>query len=114
MNFMRYGIFFAIVGLFLWAGCADEDALIPIGREEPFLHLPQGNHDYDQQIMELYEKYGVSIFYKFEPKDVYQNWTGGTWNELSQSIKTNESAKPYYYLPEGTDWAYLDTLLAKQ
>ena len=101
MNFMRYGIFFAIVGLFLWAGCADEDALIPIGREEPFLHLPQGNHDYDQQIMELYEKYGVSIFYKFEPKDVYQNWTGGTWNELSQSIKTNESAKPYYYLPGG-------------
>ena len=110
MNFMRYGIFFAIVGLFLWAGCADEDALIPIGREEPFLHLPQGNHDYDQQIMELYEKYGVSIFYKFEPKDVYQNWTGGTWNELSQSIKTNESAKPYYYLPGGYTGMPTDTL----
>lgn len=96
---MKHGIFFAIIGLFLWAGCADEDALTPLGVEEPFLSLPQGNHDYDQRIMDLYNDYGVSVFYRFEPKDVYQNWTADAWNELSQSVRTHDAEDPYNYLP---------------
>ena len=53
--------------------------------------------------MEMYEQYGVSIFYKFEPKDVYQNWTGvgdDAWGELSQSIRDYTVAYTYYYMED--------------
>ena len=47
------------------------------------------------------------------------------WNQELQAVTVYDHAVKivpywayhetfYYYLPEGTDWAYLDTLLAKQ
>ena len=103
-------ILYVLFGLLLWVGCADEDALKPLGVEEPFLSLPQGNHDYDQQIMDLYDQYGVSVFYKFSPKDVYHNWTGNSWSELSQSVDDVEDAATYYYLPDAYVGMATDTL----
>lgn len=78
---MKYKLLGLLCGMLLFAGCFHEDDLKPLGVEEPFLSLPQGDNDYDDRIMQLFTDYGVSIFYKFEPKDVYFNYTGGNWLE---------------------------------
>lgn len=92
---MKYKILYLLFGLFVWFGCNDEDALKPSGTEEPFLTLPQGDNDYDHRIMALFEEYGVSIFYKFEPKDVYFTYTSGNWSELQ--IDTASRTSTYYF-----------------
>lgn len=33
--------------------------------------LPQGNHDYDPEISEIYKKYGTLLLYRFEDKDFW-------------------------------------------
>lgn len=45
--------------------------------------------------MALFEEYGVSIFYKFEPKDVYFTYTSGNWSELQ--IDTASRTSTYYF-----------------
>ena len=98
---MKYRILCMLFGLMLWAGCADEDALKPLGVEEPFLNLPQGDNDYDDRIMQLFEDYGVSIFYKFSPQDVYFDYTTGASSELS-TYKVQRSTT-YYPYEEGDE-----------
>lgn len=65
-----------LVGLGLtWQGCYEEDKLTPSG-DEPVLSekdLPQGNHAYDDRIMEWFENYGVLAFYRFPYKEFW--WT---------------------------------------
>lgn len=39
--------------------------------------LPQGNNDYDQTIVDYYNKYGTYILYKFSDKEAY--WTPSGW-----------------------------------
>lgn len=93
---MRLRMFYALFALVIWIGCNDEEALQPLNVEEPFLDLPQGDHDYDERIMEMYNKYGVAIFYKFRPQDVYFNYTTGGWGELALEKTTTTTYYNYY------------------
>lgn len=67
----------------LFAGCNDEDDIVPRTEDEVFYQLPQGNHDYDDKIVEYYNKYGFYILYEFEKKDLY--WNNTVWTEFRES-----------------------------
>lgn len=92
---MKFKIFYLLVGLCAWCGCHDEENLIASTEPEPFLSLPQGENPWDDRIMDLYRNMGIEIFYKFEPKDVYFNYTSGG-NELRNDTIANETQEyPY-------------------
>ena len=59
-------------GLLLLAGCYDEGSLNPSPEPELIYGkytLPQGDHDYDDDIVKFYKQYGSLILYKFTSKD---------------------------------------------
>lgn len=59
------------------ASCGySEDSLEPSGDALTY-KLPQGNNDYDQTIVDFYNKYGTYILYDFSDKDAY--WTPSGW-----------------------------------
>ena len=56
------------------AGCYKEDSPEPSLEPEAIYGkytLPQGNHDYDSEISEIYRKYGTLMLYRFEDKDFW-------------------------------------------
>lgn len=64
--------------LWLWAmlvgGCYEEGELAATEQPEAIYGkytLPQGQHDYDAEIVEMYEKYNTLILYRFEEKDFW-------------------------------------------
>lgn len=107
---MKFRVFYLVFGLLVWFGCNDEDAITPSTELEPFLSLPQGNHDYDDRIMKLYEDLGVEIFYRFEPKDVYFNYTSGIWNDIEIDTTFNNPVE-YPYLMIDRPYFMVDTNL---
>lgn len=46
--------------------------------------VPQGNHDYDNYIVQFYNKYGKYLLYDFTDKDVY--WTPTGWKNAKISL----------------------------
>ncbi|WP_148375352.1 MULTISPECIES: hypothetical protein [Butyricimonas] len=74
---MMYKIWYLILVMSLLAGCANDDETLTATEEPEFRYtLPQGNHDYDEEIVKWYEECGFYILYRFEPKDVYWNCSG--------------------------------------
>lgn len=71
-------LIFVFIPLFL-GGCYDEEKLSPSNNPEDLFSLPQGNHDYDQVIMDWFDKYGFTGIYIWEPKNVY--WGNESWLE---------------------------------
>lgn len=61
------------------AACYEDETITPGTESEQYFTLPQGDHDYDDKIVEYYEKYGFYILYDFMPENVY--WTGTNWDE---------------------------------
>lgn len=62
-----------IILLCVMSACGySEDELTPSGDALTY-KLPQGNNDYDQTIVDYYNKYGTYILYKYTDKDAY--WT---------------------------------------
>lgn len=54
----------------------DETPLTASGIKSGYI-VPQGNHDYDSEILDFYSKYGSCLLYKFTDKDTY--WTPTGW-----------------------------------
>ena len=55
-------------------GCYKENNPEPSSEPEAIYGkytLPQGNHDYDPEIAEIYKKYGTLPLYQFEDKDFW-------------------------------------------
>lgn len=77
---MRYNLVLLTLCLLFCIGCYDEDTLTPTTISELTYTLPQGDHDFDKDIVDWNKRCGFFFLYKFEPRDVYWNWTG--WQEL--------------------------------
>ncbi|WP_316838660.1 hypothetical protein [Pedobacter gandavensis] len=59
--------------LFLTNGCKKtEDKLTATEFPEPGFQLPQGNNDYDQRIMDYFQRWDSYVLYKFSQQDI--NW----------------------------------------
>jgi len=69
---IRYGIFlsFGILLLLVNACKKTEAPLTPTTTPEPGFKLPQGNNDYDQRIMNYYNKWGTYVLYQFTKQDI--------------------------------------------
>lgn len=76
---MKYSFLFVICALFLWMGCDDEDDIKVSEGLEISYTLPQGDHEYDDDIVAWYDKYGFYTLYIYEPKDIY--WANTNWEE---------------------------------
>lgn len=60
-------------------GCNDEDDINPRQENEMTYQLPQGNHDYDEIIVDWYNKYKFYTLYKFTARDMY--WNNTAWEQ---------------------------------
>ena len=70
---------YLLLGMFvaLCASCYDEDALSPTNDPEYLFELPQGDHDYDDKIVDWFENYGFYTLYEYGDKDLY--WANDSW-----------------------------------
>lgn len=75
----RY-LFFIVLAAVLFAGCYDEDEIVPTEGNEQMYVLPQGNHDYDKDIVKWFEDYGFYTIYDYNIGDLY--WANTGWDEL--------------------------------
>ncbi len=73
-----------LCAIFLYTGCYDEDALSPSNDPEDLVSLPQGDHDYDDIIMDWFDKYGFTAMYIFEDTDIY--WGNESWLQGDHEI----------------------------
>lgn len=80
-----------------------EDALQPSGVLTSY-QLPQGDHDYDQTILDFNKKYGVCMLYEFNNKDAYWSPTGWNNYKFNETTPTSTIAG---YLVEKADQAYV-------
>ncbi len=80
--------------LFMLAGCLlacnDENTLTPTETPEFGYSVPQGDHDYDDRIVEWNERCNTFILYDFDLKELY--WQVNGWTE---SKPTPNSPYPY-------------------
>ncbi|MDR0765867.1 MAG: hypothetical protein LBF09_02880 [Odoribacteraceae bacterium] len=77
---------FIIVTALLLASCyvacdKEEELNLRVGPENVYGDptLPQGNHDYDDYILEFFEKYNTLMLYKYESHDIYWNVTNNAF-----------------------------------
>ena len=84
-----------ILGLSLFAGCYDEDDVVPREGGEMAYILPQGEHDYDDEIVAYHEKYGFYPLYIFESRELY--WNNSEWvGAIDQAGLIGEDADTNY------------------
>lgn len=75
------------VSLFISSCEKEEDKLTPTTKPEEAYILPQGDNDFDKEIVALKEKYGTYFLYKFSDKDF--SW--GITNNYQGSEEKNEN-----------------------
>ena len=74
INVLLYGMLLSVLS----ASCYKEEELKSSNEPENVYGeytLPQGDHDYDNQIVEYFKKYNVIILYKFRDRDYWWNST---------------------------------------
>lgn len=76
MKWNKYFYIMLLLQLFFVVSCYDEKDLEPSGITSSY-SVPQGTHDYDDVIVDIYNKYGSCLLYKFTDKDTY--WTPSGW-----------------------------------
>ena len=86
-----------IIFMILLSSCSKEDKIIPMGADEDVLRyeFPQGTNSWDEDIVAIYERFGVRLIYKgFKHADFNRSWTGiGISNEMFGSDLTDEQAE---------------------
>ena len=100
---MRYRLIFIVLSLVLWSSCYDEDALVQTEASEFNYTLPQGDHDYDTEIVDWYNRCGFYILYKFEPRDIY--WSIRKWLETGTTELSGDK-----FVANPADEAYVGRL----
>lgn len=89
----------------LTAGCKKEAALTATPEKESVYGdhtLPQGNHAYDTDILQLFQKYNTLFLYKYVPKDLYyqvKDYTGGKYDAVKDSTFYG-----YFDVPAGENY----------
>ena len=80
MNKLTYIAGVLLIIVFMGTACKKEAALTASEDNQGYT-LPQGNHSYDADILNLYNKYGAYFLYSFTDKDTY--WTPGGWKNAT-------------------------------
>ncbi|AXY73112.1 hypothetical protein D3H65_03610 [Paraflavitalea soli] len=108
-----FNFLFLMAGLsVLAAGCKKEKALTPSPEKENVYGdytLPQGNHPYDADILQLFQKYNTMFLYKYVAKDLYYQVKYYT-NGIYDPVKDSTTASGYFDVPANE--AYVGQQLA--
>lgn len=105
----KYMLLLAVLALCLTACNYDEDELEPSNILTSY-QLPQGNHDYDQTIVDFYNKYGVYLLYDFTEKDAYWYITG--WRKFDENQEFTSAVGGGNYIVKPSDQNYVKQQLA--
>lgn len=88
---------YSVILITLFTSCYEEDKITPMGADEDVLRyeFPQGTNSWDEDIVGIYEEFGVRLIYKgFKHADFNRSWTGiGISNEMFGYDLTDEQAK---------------------
>lgn len=104
MEKMKYSLLILCLAWGL-SGCYHEDSLHASPEKENVYSeydLPQGDHDYDKIIVEMFEKYNTLFLYKYNPVDVYYDkdkYLNGTYFPEQDS-----TASGLFYVPSDEAW----------
>src|SRR5687767_1853430 len=89
--------------------CKKEEKLSPTEEKENVYGdhtLPQGNHAYDADILQLFQKYNTLFLYKYVHHDLYYSqgyysgYTGGTYDPVKDSV----TRVGYFDVPANEAW----------
>lgn len=84
------------------AGCDKEDDLVLTAEPENVYGphtLPQGDHDYDARIVDMYTRYNTLVLYKFTKRDFF--WSAGQDIRWWYEEKMNRTRPGYDATPAG-------------
>lgn len=70
---------FLFLMIIFFIGCYNESDITPTEGDEKMFALPQGNHDYDEEIVAWRDSYGFYTLYLFHEDDMY--WNNTNWDE---------------------------------
>ena len=76
---MKQHIIYLLLLMALAVACSDDDQLTPTETPEFGYFVPQGEHDYDDRIVDWQERCNTFILYKFNMKELY--WQVNGWYE---------------------------------
>ncbi len=74
----------------LLVACHSEDNIHPTEKKDTRFELPQGNHDFDSQIVEWSKKYGINVLYKFTDADLNYKFTTN-YNQYEMTEEADEA-----------------------
>ena len=95
--------------------CHKEEAIIPSNEGMPTrFEFPQGNQSWDQDIIDIQEKFGIYLIYKdFSSDDFNRSWTGGGGSYTGSDL-TDEQARWYVDFMKDHIFAYLTPEITKK
>lgn len=102
------------ITLFLTNGCKKTEAQLTATEfPEPGFQLPQGDHDYDQRIMDYFKRWDSFVLYKFTQQDI--NWRVTDYaNYYKSAPALPDYINPQLDLLESTFFKYYSDATLKQ
>ena len=85
--------------------CNDEHKLSPSEGDIYGYFVPQGEHDYDDKIVDWKNRYNIFALYKWSPRDLY--WSPTKWNEAQEDTDANAYPWVAGYYGEQADEEYV-------
>ena len=85
--------------------CNDEHKLSPSEGDVYGYFVPQGEHDYDDKIVDWKNRYNIFALYKWSPRDLY--WSPTKWNEAKEDTDENGYSWITGYYGEQADEKYV-------
>ncbi len=79
-----------LMGSLILSSCVKEEEELAPSNIESGYTVPQGEHDFDDDIVDFYDKYGSYLLYEFTEKDAY--WTPSAWQNGAETSEDEEGS----------------------
>lgn len=99
--------------IFTLNSCSDEDDLVISEKKETRFDIPQGNHDFDDQIVEWYTRYGTAVLYKFTNPDLNYQFTSNAKYDVKVQAEEEGIRAAIQFLKEDFFDLYSDKVKEK-
>lgn len=95
---MKKALIYTVLGLLSLTACQDEDPITPSGNYSVLrFDFPQGNNDFDMDIKEIHDIYGVYLLYKdITLADINRRWTSLGTGNLYNGDPVPDECMPFY------------------
>ena len=104
----KINLYILVLCALFFVSCNDEDDLVISEKQESRFDLPQGNHDFDDQIVEWYNKYGTYVLYKFSNPDINYKFTSNALYDVREEADEEGIRAAVQFLKEDFFDLYTD------